>query len=75
MIPPDSAGTLEKRVETLEIQLAWQSDLLTALDRTVAELNRELFTQQRRFEALQEELRRQRALSGAPLPHEKPPHY
>ena len=31
MIPPDSAGTLEKR--------------------------------------------RQRALSGAPLPHEKPPHY
>lgn len=67
----------DERLEQLEIQLAWQTDLLESLNQTVAALNRELGEQARRIAALQEELRQQRLIAGgnvAPA-QEKPPHY
>lgn len=65
--------TLAGRVQELEIQLAWQGELLESLNQTVAALNRETAGQTRRILALQEELQRQRNQPG--IPHEKPPHY
>lgn len=67
---------MEQRLEQLEIQLAWQADLLASLNQTVAALNREVGEQARRITLLQEELRQQR-LSANPAANaqEKPPHY
>lgn len=65
--------TLARRIETLEIQLAWQGDLLEALNGTVAALNREVAEQTQRIRALQEALQQQRLDNAAG--HEKPPHY
>lgn len=67
----------DKRLEQLEIQLTWQADLLESLNKTVAELNRELGEQARRIAALQEELQQQRLSAGSNVAsaQEKPPHY
>lgn len=66
----------DQRLEQLEIQLAWQADLLESLNQTVASLNREVGEQTRCIALLQKELQQLRQSTAAPAPaHEKPPHY
>lgn len=75
-LPASPADATEDRVEALEIQLAWQGNLLEALNHTVAQLNREMAEHTRLIALLQQELRRQRdSASPSATAHEKPPHY
>lgn len=69
-----SQAPLDRRIQELEIQLAWQGDLLESLNHTVATLNREMAEQTQRIRALQEALQQQRNSATGPH-HEKPPHY
>ncbi|MDO5091306.1 MAG: SlyX family protein [Cardiobacteriaceae bacterium] len=67
----------DPRLEQLEIQLAWQADLLESLNQTVADLNREVGDHKQRLTTLQQEIQRLRHTSTpAHTPaDEKPPHY
>lgn len=64
--------TLAARVEALEIQTAWQGDLLDALNATVAALNRETAGLAHELHTLRRTLEQLRTSAPA---HEKPPHY
>lgn len=67
---------MEARLIELETKLAFQDDLLEALNRTVADQQQQLDRQQQQIRLLYEQLR---SLNPSPLgsatSEERPPHY
>lgn len=67
---------MESRLTDLETRLAFQDDLLDALNRTVAEQQRQLDMQQHQIRLLYEQLRSlSPSLIEGEAVDERPPHY
>lgn len=67
---------MESRLNDLETKLAFQDDLLEALNLTVAEQQRQLDMQQQQIRLLYEQLRSLSPSNLAEAPvDERPPHY
>lgn len=67
----------ESRITELEIRLAWQDDLLSSLNRQVAELHQLIEMQQAQLRLLYKRLQTEGEGSDKPLTivDEIPPHY
>lgn len=67
----------ESRITELEIRLAWQDDLLSSLNRQVAELHQLIEMQQAQLRLLYERMQTAAEAADKPLTlaDEIPPHY
>lgn len=73
----DTLSVLEKRIEELEIQAAWQQDLLESLNQTVARLNDTCALQQEMLRLLYRRVEGEGHNNPEPWrsQEEIPPHY
>ena len=68
--------SLEKRIDELESQLAFQDELIESLNTTIAKQDREILELKHQFSRLSERLKEiGETAPGAALQDETPPHY
>ncbi|WP_028534051.1 SlyX family protein [Paludibacterium yongneupense] len=66
---------MESRLDELEVRIAFQDDLLDALNRTVTRQQQEIDLLQQQLRLLYQQIRQEPGEGGAPGAHEVPPHY